>query len=792
MVTNSVWRLLKVGPAFWFADECRVLGCRLGYAKRRSLIYATVALATGVLQLHGGAIRATVEFPVAASVVVTTTAPNTQLNLTSLVVADFNNDGRPDLAASSRASNRIAWYQNLGGGVFSVPGTVISTSLVDPASLFAADLDNDQLIDLACSSGFTGNHRVSWFRNIGGSPSELNSVFTDPDTTVGGSGICVANVDGQGLPDLIATSFAIFAPDTKSTIAWHRNNGNGTFTRTVISTALKSPTSPKPADLDGDGVTDFVVSGSRFGTIEWFKGSLPGGNPLFTRFPNRMDTSRDVATGSAIGDIDGDGRQDVLCSATIAASSHLTWYKNETQVPGATDDFFGGRQIISGASAGAFSVAVADLNSDGKPDAVAATYGSGGAAVDKIAWFENLGASSFFNWNAGSPAANSRVISTALTGALIVATADFNQDGVIDVVSGSDTDGKIVVYINQGGQSALATTNTAPGALTEWRMDHMLRIVASNSGYGADNSAKLSSVALDLETSAGVSMTTAQANLLIDRIDVYSDTNGSNAFEVSADTLVGRADNLVLSGGLLTVPIVPTNPSDSQIAARATQNDPRLSRTFFVVARAGGAGSAQVPNTFRMTHRSKGTGRTALNDATTGAALTVELLGNNIVNSALVTVQPAPVPRTYTDYSYIYFADTAVPGAGPTQDFDLDGTLNLSEFAFGLDPTVGPATTMVVTNGVLTQRGLPTVFVANTGTGVDFQARFCRRKDPLSGLTYKVQFSADLVAWEESTPPPVPTVIADDGQIQAVSVPYPFFLSDFRKAQFFRVAVTSQ
>ena len=81
--------------------------------------------------------------------------------------------------------------------------------------------------------------------------------------------------------------------------------------------------------------------------------------------------------------------------------------------------------------------------------------------------------------------------------------------------------------------------------------------------------------------------------------------------------------------------------------------------------------------------------------------------------------------------------------------------------------------------------GTATPRLTGTPNGVDFKALFGRRKN--SGLTYTVQFSADLAGWENSTVAPV--VIADDGVIEACTVPYPFFLSDGQKARFFRVSV---
>ena len=95
-----------------------------------------------------------------------------------------------------------------------------------------------------------------------------------------------------------------------------------------------------------------------------------------------------------------------------------------------------------------------------------------------------------------------------------------------------------------------------------------------------------------------------------------------------------------------------------------------------------------------------------------------------------------------------------------------------------------------VSGGSITRRGEPTLSAESIPNGVDFRAVFCRRKNHVAaGLTSTVQFSSDLGTWQSSVV--TPTVIADDGEMQVVTVNYPFFLSDGRKAQFFRVAVST-
>jgi hypothetical protein len=141
----------------------------------------------------------------------------------------------------------------------------------------------------------------------------------------------------------------------------------------------------------------------------------------------------------------------------------------------------------------------------------------------------------------------------------------------------------------------------------------------------------------------------------------------------------------------------------------------------------------------------------------------------------------------------VQFLGLENPLGSQTANPDGDAMNNLLEYAFGTDPAnplSGPGD-IGYDAGVIIQRGQPKITVSASTGGVTFLAVFGRRKDYLTaGLTYTVQFSADLTGWQNSTA--TPSVIASDAEMDAVSVRYPFFLSDGRKAQFFRVRVTIQ
>ncbi len=122
---------------------------------------------------------------------------------------------------------------------------------------------------------------------------------------------------------------------------------------------------------------------------------------------------------------------------------------------------------------------------------------------------------------------------------------------------------------------------------------------------------------------------------------------------------------------------------------------------------------------------------------------------------------------------------------------DSDGLSNLLEFAFGLNPKVNDAGPVEadVRGALLTKRGTPIPWYQTTTNGTDFRVIFIRRKDAVeAGLNYTPQFSGDMINWETSLV--TPTVIADGGEVEAVSIKYPFFAAG-KKARFFRVGVSS-
>ena len=253
-------------------------------------------------------------------------------------------------------------------------------------------------------------------------------------------------------------------------------------------------------------------------------------------------------------------------------------------------------------------------------------------------------------------------------------------------------------------------------------------------------------------------------------------------FRVSATNSAGTTN-----GTDLTFTTISTNANLASLTLSSGTLSPVFSSgiTGYTASVSNATGSVIVTPVVAESH--------ATFTITGGSSLSV---GLNII-SVLVTAQDAVTPKTYTVSltRRTLYEDWAVahglsgPESGAMQDFDHDGVLNGLEWAFGTDATRGITGPLAVSGSAITARGGPIVIAVSDGAGgVNHFAAFARRKDYLSvGLTYTVQFAPNLASWTVSAV--TPTVIADDGEIEIVTVAFPATING-GPAAFFKVGVS--
>lgn len=552
-----------------------------------------------------------------------------------MIVKDLNGDGKKDILVASVFDDKVAWYPSNGDGTFGAQ-QVITTSADGATCVAAGDLNGDGRIDVV--SGSINDNKIAWYsRNANGSYTTQPAITNSANYP---TSVEIADLNGDGLQDII------FVSHYGKAIYWARNNGGGSFQApAVLIGDLNYPWPAVVADLDGDGKMDIATATINSRSVEWYKGN---GNGTFGPKILLTPLNQDELGGTlsmCSGDIDGDGYVDLITGHTFGRK--IFWFKNNQNLG------FGPRQSLTNQVRDPYAVTVGDLDNDGKLDVIAAI-----ASDNKVSWYRNLGGGNF-----GDPDSNQVTISDNVSFAYSVGVGDFDQDGLMDVASTSQNDSKASVYLNRGGQTGLSTTDIAPAVILDGQSRAVLRIEVANRGIAGNNNARLDTVSLLLESTAGAPLSTAEANALIENLRIFADSNDSGAFEPGVDQSVAIVPYLSLNSGKITVAVRGN--------ALAVQVAPGTSRSFFVVPQLTANAASQSPNTFRMTHFTQGTGRSTTRDAYSSVALTVEASPVSSVVSSVSAAQTNSAPTT-TGLPSITVFDTVAPSSILVRNYFAD------------------------------------------------------------------------------------------------------------------------
>ncbi|KAK3262141.1 hypothetical protein CYMTET_28987 [Cymbomonas tetramitiformis] len=210
------------------------------------------------------------------------------------------------------------------------------------------------------------------------------------------------------------------------------------------------------ADIDGDGHVDALSGGNR--SVYWFKRDCAGS---YVAHPVVHKDDGDAIVGSLYaGDLDEDGDNDVLVSYQgNTGSDRVVWYRND-----GTGHFDLG-QVVADGGYNPVAVYAFDADQDGDLDVlVAQNYHNADANVDpapldyNVALFKNGGNGTFNS-------SQRVVISQSRPGSCTLDVADFDEDGFVDVLTGStntgpDSSGQYLEWWDNDGTGTTFGNNT--------------------------------------------------------------------------------------------------------------------------------------------------------------------------------------------------------------------------------------------------------------------------------------------------------------------------------------------
>ena len=357
-------------------------------------------------------------------------------------LGDLDGDGRPDLVVVNSGPNNIYIYRNLDSGTAltatSFASPIILSTSYGPHYVKIADLDGDGRLDIVVTNTSTSANKISVFRNIS-TPGTL-TFAARVDFSTGGSSpfdLSIADFDMDGKPDI-----AVVNQSSNKVDVLRNQTAPGVISASLFATAVSFSTGSIPfklftGDLDGDGKPDIAVTNYSSNTISILHNTATTGTISITSFAAATSITTGTApTGIAGGDIDGDGKTDLL--VTNSGSNTLSVFRNTNTSTG-TPSFAAAVNFTTGTLPE--DLVSGDIDGDGKPDVALANY-----TANTLSIFRNT-------------ASSGTITSTSLAAKVDFATGDYPAGLVLGDIDG---DKKPDLAVVNGGAGTVSIFKNNP------------------------------------------------------------------------------------------------------------------------------------------------------------------------------------------------------------------------------------------------------------------------------------------------------------------------------------------
>jgi len=370
---------------------------------------------------------------------------DTKPMISHVLVEDFDEDGLLDVIVCDALDNYVSWIRQYPANTYTE--TVLATGLIAPAHAQAFDFDGDGDKDvLVAVLGllYPSNDKIGsivYLENDGNFNFKKTTIV---DRIARVSDVRAGDLDGDGDVDLAAAQFGYDDGETR----WMENLGNGEF-KTHMLQNLSGPINVEIVDIDEDGDLDIISLVSQ----EWeeiYCYVNDGSGNFRMKLLWGSDNEDFGSSGISLFDLNQDGKLDILYANGDAFDyippqgkpwHGLQWFENKGNLE------FEYHRLCD--LVGAYSLRPGDADNDGDLDlfAVSAFNLWEDPEAQSFIWLENVGDMEYIK----------RDIANDPTHLMVMQTGDFNNDGLVDFVTGGmypyppfDRLSRVTLWTNDG------------------------------------------------------------------------------------------------------------------------------------------------------------------------------------------------------------------------------------------------------------------------------------------------------------------------------------------------------
>jgi hypothetical protein len=485
------------------------------------------------------------------------------------VAADFDLDGKTDVALSSSTSGTVNVFPNETSGFEIIFGNKVPLNPGRSVNgLCAGDLDMDGKPDLVIANTGTGslNASVSIYHNNSerGSISfdtvvyykSGNNDYSHPNNAA------IGDLNADGRPDLVVVN----GEGTVSVFRSESTRGNIYFASQTILPGISSAYDVEVGDLNGDGKPDIAVSNDSHGSISLFANTTSGETITFS--PKVDYPAATGALGIALGYLDNDNRLDI--AVATAGFNKVMAYRN-TSTGGVISMAAGQDLPVIGPPK---DIAIDDVDGDGKPD-IASVETFGNITVLK-------------NKSETTLVFDSISYSTNVDASEAIMIADLNHDGGVDLVGVGGMSAAVATLLNKVRAAQITSfspTVAGPGNNVTIKGYHFTRATdVSFGGIFADSFTVTSDseIVVTITKAASGQVTVfgefgsgdAQgfvfnSSLLINSISPVSGPVGTTVTIKGANFSSVSADNLVFFPGSVRAEVISAGSNEIKVKSPA-------------------------------------------------------------------------------------------------------------------------------------------------------------------------------------------------------------------------------